>query len=135
MKEILHVSLGTGFLKGDENGQVKDGLLFWGKNLSLVTIDGQNRVTHENMKRLCNTSHNQQRYFRFAPNFGDVDTYAKRNGLDIPKVPKEIKMDAVDANSVAIYNAAAQMVMHEQKDEFEKIIQLIKSHIRCSRHQ
>jgi hypothetical protein len=56
MKDILHVSLGTGFLKGDENGKPKDGMIFWAKMLSTVTIDGQNKVTHENMKRLCNTA-------------------------------------------------------------------------------
>jgi hypothetical protein len=44
-------------------------------------------------------------------------------------------MDAVDEKSMNWFRAAAQMVMDEQKEEFERIITLIKSHIKTTRIQ
>ena len=133
MSEILHVSLGTGYMKGDSSDSTKskrtNRLLFWAQYLGEASIDGQSRVTHENMKRLCNTfDDGVQRYYRFAPNFGDLDEYSVRKGLGLPELPSAIGMDDCSPKAMRFYTEAANMIM--DSPAFEAAVEMIIAHVR-----
>ena len=133
MADIMHVSLGTGYMTGDKSENTKSSrtnrLLFWASYLGEASIDGQSRVTHENMKRLCNTfSDGVQRYYRFAPNFGDLDEYSVKKGLNLPELPSAIGMDDCTPKAMRFYTEAANMMI--ETPAFDAVVEIIKGHLR-----
>ncbi len=96
-------------------------MAFWGMYLSTATTDSQVRLTHEYMRKFCNTYGDKtKRYYRFSPNF-----------YQHPECPKELKLDAYDKDSMKIFKETAQKFF--DNPEFLKVVELIKNH-RNPRH-
>lgn len=132
-KDILHISLGTGYKKGTNKDASKDSnlnkLLFWAEYLGDVAIDGETRVTHEYMNKLCNTFRDGvKRYYRLAPNFTDLDDFVKKEGLKMKPMPPALSLDDCSNEALAYYEVASKMMIQSQ--EFEVIYNYIKAHIR-----
>ena len=71
-KDILHISLSTGYDPGDtlvDNGVGIDKFSFWMANVSTVSMDGTRRMSTEATNRFYENRDGNRRYFRFEPIF------------------------------------------------------------------
>lgn len=105
--DILHISLSTGYDKGDsivDNGAKIDKATFWASKISSVAMDGTRRMTTLATSRFYKDDDNQ-RFFRFNPEY-----------------PSKIPMDGL------IYEdemrAAADVIT--SSDDFKDLIDVLK---------